>query len=263
MADPHKKSCALCMFLPLVLGLGALLFAYYTFRDSIGNDIQNDLAYKSSELLKAQQIGNVTVNMDGRDAHLSGTVANQERSSEIENIVAAMPGIRVVDNQLTIAKVVEPVTAPVVKEEVIAKPKLEPLPESEPEVALAPEPIEEDKVEELLQTLDLSGITFLFGKDQISEEGKSILDEVISILHEHTNFDVAIEGHTDSVGNDELNFQLSQSRAQSVLGYLTANGIQTERLSAIGYGEANPVADNSTSEGRALNRRIEFKVTRQ
>lgn len=266
MADQHKKSCALCMLFPLILGLGALLLAYYTFRDHVGNDIQNDLAYKTSELLKANQVGNVTANMDGRDATLTGTVTSQERSTEIEAIVAAMPGIRLVDNQLTIAKAIEPK----VVEKVIQKPKLEPLPEPEPEPEpeVIPEPVteipaQEEKVEELLQTLDLSGITFLFGSDQISEDGKSILDEVTSILSEHAQFNVAIEGHTDSVGQDELNLALSEKRAQAVLGYLTSNGIQSDRLSATGYGESYPVADNSSAEGRALNRRIEFKVTRK
>ena len=130
----------------------------------------------------------------------------------------------------------------------IATPNVEPL--------LKNEPVSSKKqvVEELLQTLDLSGIKFVFGKDEITQQGKLILDEVTDILSKHTEFDVAINGYTDSVGDDELNLHLSQQRAQSVLNYLINNGIQAERLSATGHGESSPVADNSTAEGRAINR---------
>ena len=104
MADQRTNNCTLCVLIPLFLGIGALLFFYFTSRDSIANAIQNDLAFKSNQLLKEKQIGNVTVIMNGRDAQLKGRVVSQERSHEIENIVAAMAGIRVVDNQLEIAE---------------------------------------------------------------------------------------------------------------------------------------------------------------
>jgi OmpA-OmpF porin, OOP family len=69
-----------------------------------------------------------------------------------------------------------------------------------------------------------------------------------------------VEGHTDSVGNANANLRLSQARSESVRDYLVRNGIAPERVQAIGYGEERPVADNSTDEGRALNRRVEFNV---
>jgi len=257
MTDQRTSSCTLCMLVPLILG--ALLFTalYWYAKDSKAEQIQNDLSFKSNQLLNERQIGGAVVNMDGRDATLTGTVVSEDRSSEIQKIVAALPGVRVVNNQLEIATPKPVVVAPKVE----AVP--EPIPEPETEIALAPEPeIQEEVVEELLQTLDLSGITFLFGKDEISSQGKLILDEVTSILTEHPEFDVSIEGHTDSVGNDDLNFELSQQRAQSVLNYLSSNGIQTERLNAIGFGESKPIAANNTKEGRAQNRRIEFIVTR-
>ncbi len=257
MTDQRANNCTICILLPLALAIGALLFFYFSSRDSIASAIQSDLAYTSNQLLKEKQVGNVTVTMDGRDAILKGSVANQKRSLEIENIVAAMAGIRSVDNQLEIVEQVVVTAEP----EKIAITKVEPLPEIEPEPIQ--EPKKEQVVEELLQTLDLSGINFLFGKDEITEQGKLILDDVTDVLAKHKEFNVVISGHTDNVGDNELNLHLSQQRAQSVLNYLSNNGIQLERLSAIGHGETNPIADNSSAEGRAINRRIEFEVSRK
>jgi OOP family OmpA-OmpF porin len=87
------------------------------------------------------------------------------------------------------------------------------------------------------------------------------LDEVARILKENTLLKLDIGGHTDSTGSPEKNRTLSGRRAGSVLEYLSARaGIKKERLSAAGYGSARPVADNNTPEGRALNRRVEFKL---
>ena len=69
---------------------------------------------------------------------------------------------------------------------------------------------------------------------------------------------VRIEGHTDNVGDKTANQGLSERRAQAVIGWLVAHGINGGRLSARGYGDSKPVADNSTDEGRARNRRVEL-----
>ena len=71
---------------------------------------------------------------------------------------------------------------------------------------------------------------------------------------------ISIEGHTDSQGPDVYNQDLSERRASAVVDYLVSQGIDATRLSAVGYGETNPIADNETREGRAINRRIEFSV---
>ncbi len=266
MTDQRTNSFTLGILLPLILGLIGFIALYWYTKDSKAEHIQNDLSLKSNQLLKENQIGNAIVNIDGRDATLTGAVASQSRSDEIEQIITAMPGIRTVDNQLVIAKAEPEMTKP----KVVMKPKLEPLPdfepEAEPEVAVAPESeietAQEEVVEELLQTLDLSGITFLFGSDEITEKGKLILNDVVSVLNEHKEFSVAVEGHTDNVGDDELNLHLSQQRAQSVLDYLSSNGIQPERLTATGFGDTSPIASNDSVEGRAQNRRIEFAISR-
>ncbi len=96
---------------------------------------------------------------------------------------------------------------------------------------------------------------------QITADSFSLLDELASIASKCPEADIDIEGHTDAQGSEQMNMALSQARARSVVGYLTAKGIAAGRLSAIGYGESRPVASNETEAGRAANRRIEFKVT--
>lgn len=262
MTTQRTNHCTLCMLIPLFLGIIGLGLLYWYTKESKAGYIENDLSYKSNHLLEKQQIGGVIVGMDGRDATLTGTVVSESRSTEIEQIVSALPGVRVVDNQLKIAEPEPVAVAP--KVEIVPEP--EPIPETE--IALAPKPepepeIQEETVEELLQTLDLSGITFLFASDEITQQGKLILDDVANVLTEHPEFDVIIEGHTDSIGEDSINLNLSQLRAQSVLSYLANTGIQVTRLTATGFGESAPIADNDSKEGRALNRRIEFTVSRK
>ncbi len=87
------------------------------------------------------------------------------------------------------------------------------------------------------------------------------LDIVTEALKENPNLQLEIGGHTDNTGAEEVNQTLSQQRAESVVGYLMDQGIDADRLSATGYGATQPVGDNATEEGRAKNRRTEFKIT--
>lgn len=89
-----------------------------------------------------------------------------------------------------------------------------------------------------------------------------LLNSVASAAQQCGAFNVAIEGHTDSDGNAEYNQWLSEARANTVLDYLANNGVELSRMTAIGFGEAQPVASNDTPEGKSRNRRIEFTVTK-
>ena len=102
-------------------------------------------------------------------------------------------------------------------------------------------------------------ILFDPGSATIDPASFPTLDRFIDVLR-NSSADVIIEGHTDSSGDPILNQNLSESRARSVRNYLVANGIEDARLTAVGFGPDQPVADNNTEEGRALNRRIEFNV---
>lgn len=102
--------------------------------------------------------------------------------------------------------------------------------------------------------------TFRPGSTELSDEAQSLLDTAIALLVENPSTRLIVEGHTDSQGSEAGNLSLSQARAEAVVAYLVAGGVGAERLTAIGYGESQPIADNGTSEGRAQNRRIEFIV---
>ena len=101
-------------------------------------------------------------------------------------------------------------------------------------------------------------VEFEFGSSVITEQGRLLLDEVLDALVMVPDVKVEISGHTDDVGSDQSNLLLSRLRAAAVLAYLVDRGELPTRFVVIGYGEAEPVADNSTNEGRARNRRIEF-----
>jgi len=83
------------------------------------------------------------------------------------------------------------------------------------------------------------------------------------LLNDNPTLKIEISGHTDNVGKPADNLTLSNNRAKSVVGYLASKGIASQRLVAKGYGETKPVADNTTEEGKARNRRTELKVIGQ
>ncbi|MDZ7263618.1 MAG: OmpA family protein [candidate division KSB1 bacterium] len=110
--------------------------------------------------------------------------------------------------------------------------------------------------------LVLKGVNFETGSATLTSESYAILDEVIAGLRDNKDVSIEIRGYTDSQGAAAANQKLSERRANTVLQYLIANGIEPTRLKAVGYGEKDPIAPNNTPEGRAQNRRIEFVRTK-
>lgn len=102
------------------------------------------------------------------------------------------------------------------------------------------------------------GITFDVGKSTIKPESFSELNRIATLMKENPNLKFSVEGHTDSTGSEASNQTLSEHRSQAVVDALGKMGIEKGRLSASGKGQANPIADNATDEGRARNRRVEF-----
>lgn len=102
------------------------------------------------------------------------------------------------------------------------------------------------------------GITFDVGKATIKPESLSELTRIVQLLSENPTLRFSVEGHTDNTGNAGSNQTLSEQRSQAVVAKLTGMGISADRLKASGKGQNNPIADNSTAEGRAKNRRVEF-----
>jgi len=107
----------------------------------------------------------------------------------------------------------------------------------------------------------MQGIQFETGKAVIKKQSYGILDEVAQVFLDNQNYSAEVQGHTDNVGKADANKKLSQARAESVRDYLISKGVDASRLTAMGYGDERPIADNKTSKGRTLNRRVEFDVT--
>lgn len=111
-------------------------------------------------------------------------------------------------------------------------------------------------------SLKINNIYFDFDRYDLKPESYIELDRLYKFLSTNPGIKLQISAHTDSKGTEEYNIGLSQRRAESVVTYLIGRGIEPERLIAMGYGETQPVADNNTDEGRALNRRVEMKIVK-
>lgn len=113
--------------------------------------------------------------------------------------------------------------------------------------------------------IDISDrIQFEPGRAVILEPSKKVLEEVVKAMDAHADVElVEIEGHTDWLGTETANLELSTKRADAVRDYLVSRGVASTRLTPHGYGENKPIADNTTSEGRLANRRVTFRVVKQ
>ncbi|MNZ61774.1 Outer membrane porin F precursor [compost metagenome] len=130
------------------------------------------------------------------------------------------------------------------------------------EPAPVPEPAPAPPKEETIVVRDLH---FAFDSSKIDARDKDQLDTIANRLKgEAAGTELNISGHTDSVGSDAYNQKLSERRANAVASYLVDSGISASSIKSVtGYGETQPVADNSTSDGRAQNRRVEIQIKRQ
>jgi len=118
--------------------------------------------------------------------------------------------------------------------------------------------IKEEVVKVLAQALH--GVKFQSGKAIITKSSYPTLDNIVSILKDNPEYNLKIEGHSDSQGNDDLNLKISKDRAAAVKSYLINKGINDNRIASEGYGESKPIADNATAAGRAENRRVEMTI---
>ncbi|MCX6273534.1 MAG: OmpA family protein [Bacteroidetes bacterium] len=114
---------------------------------------------------------------------------------------------------------------------------------------------------EVGQTYKLNDINYASDSFELKPESKIVIDGFFEFLSENPGIKVSIQGYTDDIGKDDYNQKLSENRAKSVYEYLIRKGISQNRLSYKGFGEANPVAPNTTEEGRAKNRRTVFVIT--
>lgn len=119
--------------------------------------------------------------------------------------------------------------------------------------------LKQPKIEKGL-VFKVKAINFETGSDKLTPSSYDILNNMGAMLKEYPQMVIEVAGHTDNVGDDNLNLALSQKRAEAVKTYLTGKGVNAKQVNAKGYGETKPIADNATDEGKLKNRRVEFSV---
>lgn len=136
------------------------------------------------------------------------------------------------------------------------KPLVTPRPTPPPTPTPTPEPTPPP----VRRRIVLRGVNFDFDQDAIRPDAAPVLDEAAAILRDNPDIKIVVEGHTDALGDEQYNLDLSIRRAEAVYRYLVNKGVDPERMVIEGYGESRPVADNETEAGRAQNRRVELRV---
>lgn len=169
------------------------------------------------------KLGTITAAVEGERVVLTGEVLSASVKNQIERQLAKVFGSRI-DNQLQV---------------------------------VAPPDVCEDLVKELLASGE---INFDSGAATIAADSYALLDQISGTAQSCPDARFEIAGHTDTTGNSAFNTALSQRRAEAVLGYLVDKGLPAEQFSAIGYGATEPIDSNDTEQGRANNRRIEFRL---
>lgn len=117
-----------------------------------------------------------------------------------------------------------------------------------------------DTVKVITKAPYVFGVNFAFDKYNLNPESYAILDRAVETLKQNSDMDIVISGHTDNKGSNEYNIKLSENRVNTVYNYLTANGIEPERIVKNWFGEEKPIRDNNTDINRAFNRRVEIKI---
>lgn len=135
---------------------------------------------------------------------------------------------------------------------------IEPI-EKEPEIAKAKEP-EKEVILKPNEIYILKNVLFDFDKSELLDISVSELDKLYNHLTNHSKLNIEIHGHTDNVGLETRNQELSEQRAKAVADYLISKGLDTSRIKSFGFGSTQPIATNGTEDGRQQNRRVAFKL---
>lgn len=265
--DTHKNSTPCFLWILAILTIGAvlwyLLYSFVTAKKALA--IEEDISARSTSVLATQAtLVNVNADADGRDVVLTGTVGSEQAQHDAEQIVLAVNGVRTVRNSIEIIDNPAQTAVATPKYVLRSSAKVEPLPTEFPELEEeTAKPTANQNIavaQQSIDKLDLDNISFLHGSATLTDDAGTTLNAVVQTLSQHANIKLHVEGHTDSTGDPNFNLDLSTKRAQSVVDYLIAEGIDSARLVASGFGDSQPIASNETKEGRSKNRRIEFKL---
>lgn len=221
------------MLAALIASIAALGFCWFCIHYH-APAIQADILERTRQSMNSANIAGRGLSVDGRNVLLRGVQGTPEISARAQELTAAVWGV----NSVRIEVIPETITAP--------KP---------PSAAVT------EVQKKLNDIVRLRNVEFQSGSAQLTAEGASVLNQVADALVKSSTLTVSIAGHTDTSGNPADNQTLSEARANSVRTYLIAKGVAGARMTAAGFGQSKPIADNATPDGRRRNRRIEFGVT--
>lgn len=240
--------------------VGGVVFALLLLLFIIGSTSSTDEAQADEDRTEITEIvassltrvgyGDVGVRVEGRKVTLSGEVPTRADVVAAGAVVNSISQVATVDNRLTFA----------------GQPELGDLGENIDAVQTSPITGGAVSKVELQLQASLSGVAardpirFETGSNLLTADSAPTIAQIAQVMVNNPQLRVEIGGHTDSDGEEEANLVLSQSRADAVVSALVAAGVESDRMIAVGYGEADPVDSNETREGKARNRRIEFLV---
>jgi outer membrane protein OmpA-like peptidoglycan-associated protein len=237
-----RASRASGVFSPLAVSLVVLAVVLVAASWSTRR-IQDDLTARSRTALAAAGLpSTVSVRYDGLDAILTGTVTHPQQAADAIGALIGVAGTRHVTSRLTMpaSPWAPPASTPGAGGTAPGKATPEP---SATGIRLPP-----------------GKITFATNDAQLSAAARAYLEQVATFLAEYPQVQLAVRGHSDNSGTDEINWMLSRQRAAAVVAYLVSRQVAAQRLRPAAFAATSPVASNDTPDGRAANRRVDLAI---
>ena len=210
--------------------LGFILLAILCICNS-RDKIESDIQARSMAAISDIDDFDGDISVSGRDVTINGVVNSEDLQTKLKQILGSEIGVRKVFSNLKVE-----------------------IPEVIPDERLAV------IQEELNKIIEFDNIEFQSNTAIILPASSMLIDETAKILKNNLDISIEVAGHSDSIGNSEYNLGLSQRRAEAVLIQLVNRKIDRSRLTAVGYGSGQSIADNSTEKGQQKNRRVEFLI---
>ena len=210
--------------------LGFILLAILCICNS-RDKIESDMQARSMAAISDIDDFDGDISVSGRDVTINGVVNSEDLQTKLKQILGSEIGVRKVFSNLKVE-----------------------IPEVIPDERLA---VIQEKLNKIIE---FDNIEFQSNTAIILPASSMLIDETAKILKNNLDISIEVAGHSDSIGNSEYNLGLSQRRAEAVLIQLVNRKIDRSRLTAVGYGSGQSIADNNTEEGQQKNRRVEFLI---
>jgi OOP family OmpA-OmpF porin len=220
------------------------------------HSIESQLTDRSTVALNQAGLMDVAVRFTGRDGTVS--VLSADQADRARQIVAGQEGVRIA--RVEVVSALPGTTHVVVAPSPSASPEPTPTPTPTPSATPSPTATAPSITDLAQQILGAGQIQFTTGSAVLTGSSDQALTKIAALLKANPQIRVRIEGNTDSVGVAATNLALSQARAKAVFDALVRLGVDSSRMTTIGYGETHPLVPNTTDENRAKNRRVAFHL---